>query len=122
MDHEEKLHFAGRLRDFRLWAGCSERESAAAAGVPLAAYRAWERGTTMPSLFQFRDLMTRFGTNGYQVLHGAYPFQFTRAEGRELLLAAKTFSPALRSRVDLLLAMMAEPGADPQGRRESAQA
>jgi transcriptional regulator with XRE-family HTH domain len=122
MDHEEKLRFAGRLRDCRVWAGCSEEESAAAAGVPRSAYRAWERGTTMPSLFQFRDLMSRFGTNGYQVLHGSYPFQFTKAEARELQLAAKSFSPGLRSRVDILMALLAEPGQDPQGRRADAAA
>lgn len=112
MDQEEKKQFAGRLRVYRVWAGCSEGEAAEAAGVPVSAYRAWERGSALPNVFQFRDLMAAFGSNGYQVLNGSYPFQFTKAEGRELQLAAKSFSPELRSRIDMLMALLQEPAVD----------
>jgi hypothetical protein len=66
----------------------------------------------LPNVFQFRELMAEFGTNGYQVLNGAYPFQFTRAEASELQAAAKGFTPELRSRIDMLMALMQEPAVD----------
>jgi transcriptional regulator with XRE-family HTH domain len=114
---QEQIRLAGRLQDARLRAGCDESEAATAAGVPIAAYRAWERGTTLPSLFQLRDLMAHFGAIEYEVLHGSLPLRFSKAESRELQMAAQLFSPGLRSRIDLVLAIFAEPSeAQPGGR------
>jgi transcriptional regulator with XRE-family HTH domain len=101
--HKEEL--AARLKRARLNAHISVEDAALAADVQPLAIRRWEKAAAMPTLVQFRQLLEVYGVTACDVLYADNPWRFGPAEAAELAQAARLFSPRLRARVDLLLAM-----------------
>lgn len=102
-----------RLLEARERAGMSREEAAEAADVQPPAIDAWERGRSMPCLVQFRALLAAYGVMPCQIMYARNPFELTRDEVSELSKAAIGFSPGLRARVDLLLALLPQSASHP---------
>lgn len=66
----------------------------------------------MPNLFQFKILLELYGVMGYDILFEENPLRMTKEEASELGRASEAFSPALRSRVTLMLAILGKPFPD----------
>ena len=109
---EEPAALGKRLKVARNRAGVTQEEAAHVAGVTRCTISNWESGRHLPSLLQFRALVGMYGGTGYQILFGSNPFELTRDEAKELSQAAREFSPALRSRVDMLLALLSQAATD----------
>lgn len=60
----------------------------------------------MPNLFQFKILLELYGVMGYDILFEENPLRMTKEEASELGRASESFSPALRARVTLMLAIL----------------
>lgn len=103
----EKARIGERLREARERAHITIDEAAQAAGVQPLAVEKWERGASLPTLVQFRDLLPLYGVMACQVLFEDNPMELTPEQSGELLRAARDFSPGLRSRLDVLLATFA---------------
>lgn len=103
----EKALIGARLRSARLSAQVSKEEAAAAAGAQISAVDAWERGSCLPTLTQFRGLLTCYGELAHRILFGSHPLSMSTAEVRELALAAKSFSPGLRAKMELMVSLLA---------------
>lgn len=112
MSKQVKLQIGDRLRTVRERAHITIAEAAEAAGVQPLAVEKWERGTSLPPLLEFRALLPVYGVMACELLFDSNPLTFSTEEAAELRGAAKALSPALRARVDCLLAMMS-PGREP---------
>jgi transcriptional regulator with XRE-family HTH domain len=115
--HKEEL--AARLRRARLDAHISVEDAALAADVQPIAIRRWEKGSALPNLVQFRQLLEVYGVTACDVLYADNPWRLPPAEAAELAQAARLFSPRLRARMDLLLAMHSA-GVEPIWKRDRA--
>jgi transcriptional regulator with XRE-family HTH domain len=102
-----------RLQETRKRANVSQLDAAKAAGVTRATVSNWEAGRGLPNLLQFRSLCALYGVMGYQIMFGENPFELTRAEALELTQAARSFSPSLGSKIDMLMVLMSRTGATP---------
>lgn len=109
---QEKAAMGARLREARLSAGVTREEAALASGAQVSAVDAWERGSSLPTLPQFRDLLACYGALAHRLLFGSLPIDMTSEEAKELSGAAKEFSPALRRKVDVLICLLAKAGAE----------
>jgi transcriptional regulator with XRE-family HTH domain len=109
---EAKALLGSRLRAARERAHLSTDDAAEAAEVQPVAVRRWEKGTSLPSLLEFRLLLQAYGIMACDILYEENPWQLTAEQATELARAAREFSPGLRARVDLLLAMHAK-GVEP---------
>lgn len=104
----EKVRVAQRLKAARERAHLEVEDVAEAVGVlPLAVTR-WEKGVTLPSLLELRQLLPIYGVVACEILYDRNPWELTPEQAGELSRAAKTFTPELRVKVDTLLAMMAK--------------
>lgn len=103
----EKALLGERLRAVRERAHVGIDEAAQAAGVQPLAIEKWERGSSLPSLIEFRALLPLYGVTACEVLYEDNPIELSPEQFAELSRAARTFSPGLRARVDVLLAMYA---------------
>jgi transcriptional regulator with XRE-family HTH domain len=112
MSKQLKEQIGERLRAVRERAHISIQESAKAAGVQPLAVEKWERGSSLPPLLEFRALLPLYGVMACELLFDSNPLTFSQEEAVELRQAAKALSPALRARVDCLLAVMAQ-GTEP---------
>jgi transcriptional regulator with XRE-family HTH domain len=101
----QKQEIGARLKAARLTAHISVEDAAAEAGVQPIAILRWEKGSALPNLVQFRTLLGTYGVMACDVLYADNPWRLGRAEAAELSRAAEGFSPALRARMQLLLAM-----------------
>lgn len=101
-----------RLELARRKAGASQEEAAEAADVDPIAVESWESGRAMPSLIQFRQLVSHYGVLPGMVLFGGIPVQITRSEATEMRIAVEGCSSSVRAKVDCVLAMFAEPSED----------
>lgn len=108
MSKQLKEQIGDRLRTVRERAHISIADAAKAAGVQPLAVEKWERGAALPPLLEFRALLPVYGVMACEVLFDSNPLSFTRDESVELAHAARSLSPGLRSRVDILLAMMGQ--------------
>lgn len=106
------MQIGDRLRIVRERAHITLPEAAEAAGVQPLAVEKWERGASLPPLLEFRALLPLYGVMACEVLFDSNPLAFSQEEATELRGVAKALSPALRARVDCLLAMMAQ-GTEP---------
>lgn len=104
---KEKAMIGARLREARERAKVTKEEAAEAASVQTAAVTAWERGTALPTLIQFKGLLPLYGVMSYQVLFGCMPLELLPEEAMELARAARTLTPRLRVKMDTLLAILA---------------
>jgi transcriptional regulator with XRE-family HTH domain len=120
MSKQEKEKIGRRLREVRERAHISLVEAAEAAGVQPLAVEKWERGSTMPSLIEFRALLPLYGVMACELLFDSNPLTFSQAEAQELARVSKGMSPSLRARVDWLLAMMSK-GREPAWKTLGAQ-
>jgi transcriptional regulator with XRE-family HTH domain len=112
-----KAQLAARLKAARERAHISVEDAAAAAGVQPVAVRRWERGTAaLPSLIEFTQLLHAYGVTASDVLYDEGPRMLSSQQAIELAQAARQFSPSLRARVDVLLAMHAK-GVEPVWKR-----
>jgi transcriptional regulator with XRE-family HTH domain len=100
-----KKDLAARLKAARERAHISVDDAASAAGVQPIAIRRWEKGTALPSLLEFRQLLQAYGVMACDVLFDENPLTLTPSQAAELSQAARHFSPSLRLRMDLLLTM-----------------
>jgi transcriptional regulator with XRE-family HTH domain len=101
----ERAQIGGRLRDARCRARVSVEDAAKAANVQPLAVKKWEKGGSLPSLLEFRELLPLYGVMACQVLFEDSPIELSREQAAEL--ARAPLSPALRLKVDVLLAMLA---------------
>lgn len=101
--HEELATIGARLKEARLQAGVTQEEAAAATGVTRATISNWESGRNGPCLIQFRTMISLYGVTGHQTLFGHHPLELTAAEAKELMAAAKDFTPGLRAKSEMLL-------------------
>lgn len=108
----EKAAMGARLREARLSAGVTKEEAADASGAQVSAVDAWERGTCLPTLPQFKNLLTCYGALAHRLLFGSHPMDMTSEEVKELNGAAKEFSPELRRKVDVLLCLLVKIDAE----------
>jgi transcriptional regulator with XRE-family HTH domain len=108
-----KKDLAVRLKAARERAHISVEDAASAAGVQPIAIRRWERGSTLPSLLEFRLLLQAYGVMACDVLFDDSPWALSPSQAAELSHAARNFSPSLRVRMDLLLTMHAR-GVEPE--------
>jgi transcriptional regulator with XRE-family HTH domain len=105
----ERALIGRRLRKARERAGCSIEEAAQLADVQPLAVQTWEKGKRTPCLVQLRMLLGLYGVTAFDVLFDENPYRIGRAEAAELLSVASKCSPAVQSRVELLIAVMGEP-------------
>jgi transcriptional regulator with XRE-family HTH domain len=101
----ERALIGRRLRVARERAGASIEDAAAAAYVQPVAIKAWERGKSMPCPVQFRLLLGFYGVGASTVLFDKTPYELSRAESAELLALSDGCTPALRSRLELYVAL-----------------
>jgi transcriptional regulator with XRE-family HTH domain len=94
-----------RLKAARLRARMTQEQAAEAATVARTTITNWEAGRNLRPLVQFRALMALFGASPYHVLFGESMFKFTKDEYTELQEHAKLFSPSLRRKVELMIAL-----------------
>lgn len=106
MNKQDKMQIGRRLRGARERAHIHVNEAARAAGVQPLAVEKWERGTAMPTLLELRALLELYGVMACEILFDSNPIELSADQATELSRAAKDFSPGLRARVDLLLAML----------------
>lgn len=104
---KEKAVICARLRESRERANVSKEEAAAAACVQIAAVTAWEKGTSLPTILQLRSLLACYGITSHEALFGSAPLELTPQEATELMLVARSLSPQLKLKIDLILAMAA---------------
>lgn len=104
VEHERAL-IGKRLKAARSRAKVSKEDAAAAADVPEAAIGVWERGSSMPCLVQFRDLVTTYGASPFHILMGRPMFGFTKEDIAEIRRESKRFTPGLQRRIELVIAM-----------------
>jgi transcriptional regulator with XRE-family HTH domain len=104
----EKVRIAQRLKAARERAHLEVEDAAAAVGVLPLAIAKWERGVTLPSLLEFRQLLPVYGVMACEVLFDRNPWALSQEQAAELARAAKGFTPELRVKVDTLLAMIAQ--------------
>jgi transcriptional regulator with XRE-family HTH domain len=106
MVRRNRVAIGARLKEARENAGVSMEEAAEAAGAQVAAISAWERGRSLPSLIQYRDLLACYGVAGHRILFDHSPFELTQEQARELRLASHHFSPSLQTRVNVWVTVM----------------
>lgn len=109
---QDKAVIAARLRCVRERAHITIEDAAEAIKVQPLAVEKWERGSSLPSLLEFRALMELYGIMPALVLYGAHPLDLSAEQCAELLRHAKQFSPGLQAKVHLLLAIVG-PGKEP---------
>lgn len=107
MSKQDKERIGRRLREVRERAHIPVVEAAETAGVQPLAVEKWERGTSLPSLLEFRALLGLYGVMACEVLYDSNPIELAPEQAAELSRAARHFSPGLRTRVDFLLATLA---------------
>lgn len=112
MQRQVRAEIGARMRSIRKRAHITVEEAAEAAGVQPLAVEKWERGASLPSLIELRELLPLYGVMACEVLYASNPLTFSPEESAELRAAAQVLSPALRARVDCLLAMMVK-GTEP---------
>lgn len=100
----ERVAVGRRLRGARESAHLSVEDAAQASGVQALAIDKWERGAALPNLLQLRALIELYGVMACQVLYDNNPWVLPAELAAELGRAARSFSPALRTRVDVYLA------------------
>lgn len=116
MNKQDREAIGRRLRAVRERARISTAEAASAALVQPLAVEKWERGTSLPSLIEFRALLPVYGVMACEILFEHNPLTLTVEEAGELKRAAQTLNPRLRGKVDFLLAMMGQ-GTEPVWKR-----
>jgi transcriptional regulator with XRE-family HTH domain len=105
----QRVLIGARLQQARLRSGFTIEEAAAAADVEPLAVEAWERGRAMPCLVQLRELLQLYCVMACEILYETNPFAISREEAAELTRVSRSCSPAVQSKVDLLLTVMASP-------------
>lgn len=115
----DKAIIGARLREARETAMISKEDAAESANVQVSAITAWERGTAMPNLVQVRGLLACYGLSGFKLLFGANPVELSKEEALEL--ASAKFSPSLRMKMDVVIALTRRAANDPVSRRVSQQ-
>ena len=104
---DERAMIGRRLRHARERAHITVQDAAKALDVQPVAVERWERGAALPSLIEFTRAIEVYGVMASEVLFEVSPIVLSPQEAAELAARARMFSPALRSRVDCLLAMFA---------------
>lgn len=117
----ERIRIGLRLRSSRERAHITVEEAAAALEVQPLAIERWERGAALPTLLELRRILAHYGVMACTILFEVNPWELPQDEAAELARAAKNFSPGLKARVDVLLAMMAR-GREPQWRGQTDRA
>lgn len=108
---QERAQIGARLREARERAGIDAAEAASAAHAEVVAVAAWERGRNLPCLVQFRGLIAAYGVSANQVLFGSEPVALDGAQAAELTRAVRGCSPALRAKVDVIVAVLVSESA-----------
>lgn len=108
MHRQEMREIGRRLRAVRERARITVADAAQAVGVQPLAVEKWERGRTMPTLLELRRLLPVYGVTAAEVLYDRNPMTFTAEETADLSRAATALNPALRARVDTMLAVMGQ--------------
>jgi transcriptional regulator with XRE-family HTH domain len=120
MSKQEREKIGRRLREVRERAHIQLVEAAEAAGVQPLAIEKWERGTSLPTLIEFRALLPLYGVMACEVLFDSNPLTLSQEDAQELARASKSMSPSLRARVDWILATMSQ-GREPAWKTLGAQ-
>lgn len=102
-----RTEIAGRLRAARTRAHLSLEDAARAVNVQPLAIKKWERGASLPSLLELRDLLPLYGVMAGEVLFEGSPIRLSPEQAAELRTAAAQCSPGLRCRLDLILSVAA---------------
>jgi transcriptional regulator with XRE-family HTH domain len=105
---ENAAEIGRRLKEARLRAGASQADAGEATGVNRATVSNWEAGRNLPSLLQFRVLLTLYLAPSHEILFGHAYFTLTRKDSAELSRAMDGFSDSLRGRMELLLSIAGE--------------
>lgn len=101
-----------RLKEARQRSRVKQEEAAQAVSTTRTTISNWEAGRNLPCLVQFRGLLALYGETGYHILFGDNPFEITKEEAAELSQLARTASPGLRRRIDVLLTLLSTAGGD----------
>lgn len=104
---DERASIGRRLQEARERAHISVPDAATALGVQPLAVERWERGAAMPSLIDFKGVLQLYGVMACEILFEVNPHEIPPDQAAELARHAKGFSPALRARIDCLLAIFA---------------
>lgn len=104
----ERALIGSRLQAARERAHISIEDAARGLEVQPLAIERWEKGAAVPSLLEFKRVLLLYGVMACDVLFEVNPFEIAPDQAAELAREAKRFSPALRARIDWLLAMMAK--------------
>lgn len=114
----EKAVIGARLRDARERMGITKEEAAEAAGAQLAAVRAWERGSALPTLPQLKGLLPHYGVSCYELLFGVTPIALDGDDLAQLRTAALALSPRLQVKLELMLMLTARASVDQVATRQ----
>lgn len=105
---QQQAEIGAHMRVARERLKITKEEAALAAKAQVSAITAWERGSSSPTLVQLKGLLECYGVSCHQLLFGRTPLELDGEDAAELRRAE--FSPRLRAKMDLLLALVAKPG------------
>lgn len=97
-----------RLKAARERAGLTQEDAADHMGVRRSTVANWEAARHLPSLVQFRQLLTLYAASPYMILYGkASPMSLLPEEQDELMSAVRHASVSLRLKVSMAVTMLA---------------
>lgn len=112
----ERALIGKRLQEARERAHISVSGAAESLGVQPLAVERWEKGVAMPSLLDLKGVLRLYGVMACDILFEVNPYELGPEEAAELSRHARSFSPALRAKVDCFVAMFAR-GTEPVWRK-----
>jgi transcriptional regulator with XRE-family HTH domain len=115
----EMARVGARLKEARELAGMTQddvvealREALPDLAVKRPTVSNWEAGRNLPCLLQFRALCGFYGVLGFRIMYGTVPVDLRLQDAVELARLLKDASPSLRTKMDVMVALLRPAGAD----------